>query len=183
MGWREMHTKAVSAARGLDRWLPDIARLVFACVLLLYFWRSAWTKLGEGVSGWWTPSAGAYAQIFPRAFEAAGYDAAQMSVFHTAVALAGTWGELVLPLLIVLGLWTRLAALGMLVFVAVQSWVDVVGHGGGAQVLGGWFDGDSAALVADQRALWVVLLLVLVARGGGVCAVDGVWARWRPVRP
>jgi putative oxidoreductase len=53
--------------------LPLLARLVFAAVLLLFFWRSAMTKLGGGLAGLFQPSDGAYVQIFPRAMEAAGY--------------------------------------------------------------------------------------------------------------
>jgi len=48
--------------------LPTLARLVFAAVLLIYFWSSALTKLGAHP---FAPDPGAYAQIFPRAFEAA----------------------------------------------------------------------------------------------------------------
>ena len=55
-------------------WLGLLVRLTFMATLLLFFWRSALTKLGDGVSGLWTPSMNAYAQVFPRGFEAVGYD-------------------------------------------------------------------------------------------------------------
>ena len=59
----------------LERWadtlLPTLARLIFAGVLCHYFWASAQTKLGDSL---FSLSDGAYAQIFPKAFEAAGYD-------------------------------------------------------------------------------------------------------------
>ncbi|MEO0677733.1 MAG: DoxX family protein, partial [Pseudomonadota bacterium] len=101
--------------------LTTSARLIFAGVLLFYFWQAGVTKLGEGVFGFLNPDFGAYVQIFPKAVEAAGYDPSQLGAFHYLVVVAGTVAEFVLPALIVLGLFTRLAALGMSVFVIVQS--------------------------------------------------------------
>lgn len=149
--------------------LPILARFSFAATLFLFFWRSALTKLGEGFSGLWTPSMNAYAQVLPRKFEAAGYDVAAMGVMDQLLVVAGTWGEFVLPILIVLGLFTRLASLGMLVFLGVMTWVDVTGHG---VVVGAWFDGDPKGIVADLRLYWALALLVLVCHGGGRLSVD-----------
>ena len=155
--------------------LPSVARLVFGAVLLVYFWSSAMTKLGEGFLGFLSPSSGAYVQVFPAAMEAAGYDTSQLGVFHWAVVVAGTCAEFILPLLIVLGLFTRLAALGMIGFVIVQSVVDITGHMADPATIGSWFDKISSALILDQRALWVVLLLVLVFKGPGPLALDRIF--------
>ena len=157
--------------------LPLAARLVFSAVLLFYFWASATTKLGPGLTGFLTPSDGAYIQIFPKTTEAFGYDFSQFGLFHWMVVTAGTWAEFVLPLLIILGLFTRLAALGMIGFVVVQSIVDVYGHGVAGDTLGAVFDRASDALIWDQRLLWVFVLLVLVLKGGGALSMDRVLAR------
>ena len=148
----------ISAYRGIttrleaaDWLLPTLARLVFAGVLLVYFLNSGLTKLGDGFAGIFAPSDGAYVQMFPKAMEAAGYDSSALSFFHYLVALAGTWAEFILPVLSVLGLFTRLAALGMIGFVAVQSLTDVYGHGA---AWGAWFDRFSDAVIVDQRAMW-----------------------------
>ena len=117
------------ASRGLTTLapvlLPTFARLTFAAVLTGYFWASAKTKIGPDL---FTPSDGAYGQIFPRAFEAVGFDSSQLSLWHTLVTLAGTTAEFALPALIALGLFTRLAALGMAGFVTLQSLTDIFGH-------------------------------------------------------
>ncbi|HSF63706.1 MAG TPA: DoxX family membrane protein [Paracoccaceae bacterium] len=157
--------------------LPLILRLVFAGVLAGYFWASGLTKLGPGLLGFLTPSDGAYVQIFPRAMEAAGYDSAALGLWHTLVVLAGTWAEFLLPLLIVLGLATRAAALGMIGFILVQSATDLIGHGAGAQALGAWFDRAPDALILDQRALWIAALATLAAMGGGALSLDGALRR------
>lgn len=153
------------AARQSAWLLPTAARLVFAGVLLAYFWSSALTKL----DGPFSPSLGAYAQIFPKVFETAGYDVAQMGVWHWLVVVLGAWAEFVLPVLIVLGLFTRLAAIGMAGFVLVQSLTDVYGHGA---ALGAWFDRASDGLLLDQRGLWMLLLLVLICKGAGPISAD-----------
>ncbi len=154
--------------------LPTLARLIFAGVLLMYFWVSGMTKLGEGFSGIFNLSTGAYAQIFPRVLESVGYDTDQLSLFHKLVVIGGTWAEFILPALIVVGLLTRLAALGMIGFVVLQSLTDLYGHGAwdDSKVLGAWFDRFSDGLILDQRALWLLLLLVIVFKGAGPVSFD-----------
>ncbi|WP_417241552.1 DoxX family protein [Celeribacter sp.] len=150
------------------RLLPLLARFTFAAVLLRYFWGSALTKL----DGLFTPSLGAYAQIFPRQMEAAGYDASQLGVFHWLVVMGGTYAEFILPALIVVGLFTRLAALGMIGFTVVQSLTDIVGHKADAATIGAWFDRASDALIMDQRTLWVFVFVTLAAMGAGAFSMD-----------
>ncbi len=135
--------------------LPTLARFVFAATLLLYYWNSATTKLGgAGIGGLFSPSFNAFAQIFPKGAEAASYDIAQATLFQKAVILAGTWAEFVLPALILLGLFTRLAALGMIGFVIVQTLTDLYGHGVLSEpaTVGAWFDGAPGSVILDQRA-------------------------------
>lgn len=168
-----LHNRAADALSQSADWVtPTLARLIFAAVLFSYYWSSALTKLGDGPLGFLQPSDGAYIQIFPKAVEAAGYDTSQLNAFHWLVAVAGTWAEFILPVLIVLGLFTRLASLGMIGFVAVQTLVDITGHNLAAADIGAWFDKGASSLIADQRALWVFLLIVLVFRGGGPFSLD-----------
>jgi putative oxidoreductase len=148
--------------------IPTLARLVFAAVLARYFWASALTKL----SGPFTPTDGGFVQIFPRAMEAAGYDSSQLGLAATLIVLAGAWAEILLPFLIVAGLATRAAGAGMIGFVLVQSLTDIYGHMAGEKTIGGWFDGASDALILDQRAFWVLLLVVLVVKGAGPLSLD-----------
>ncbi len=170
-----IHNDLFSAIERHMSWvLPLLARFLFAAILLQYFWNSGLTKLGEGFFGFLNPSFGAYAQIFPKAVEAAEYDPANLSAFHWLVTVAGTWAEFILPALIIIGLMTRLAALGMIGFVVVQSLTDLYGHGGieHEKTLGAWFDRFSDGLILDQRAFWVFILLVLVIKGAGLLSFD-----------
>jgi putative oxidoreductase len=160
---------ARSLARVSDEALPLLARIVFAAVLFGYFWSSGLTKLGDGLL---SPSVGAYAQIYPRAFEAAGYDSSQLSSFQTLIVLAGTFAEFALPILIVIGLFTRLAALGMVGFVLVQSLTDIYGHKAAPDTIGSWFDRIADSAILDQRAFWVVLLAILIGKGAGMLSLD-----------
>lgn len=151
--------------------LPTLARLVFAGTLLSYFWASAVTKIGDGL---FSPSTGAYAQIFPHRAEAVSYDVSLFSAIETLIVLLGTWAEFILPALIVLGLLTRLSSLGMIGFIVVQSLVDIFGHMADEKTIGAWFDRFSGSLIFDQRAFWIFLLLVLIFRGAGPVSLDRV---------
>ena len=161
--------------RAAGTWLmPLLARFTFAATLLVYFWSSAMTKLGDGVLGLFRPSVGAYAQIFPQQLEAAGYDAGQLSILHWLVVVAGTWAEFLLPTLVVLGLATRLAALGMIGFITMQSLTDIYGHGIEAATIGAWFDRLPDGVILDQRLFWGFTLAYLVVRGAGALSLDAL---------
>lgn len=165
--------------KSMDGLVPLLARFVFAAVLLNYFWASAMTKLGDGIMGIFLPSTGAYAQIFPKQMEAVVYDVSQLGVFHWLVVVAGTWAEFILPLLIVIGLFTRLAAIGMIGFVVVQSLTDLYGHGGIAhpETLGAWFDKIPDSVIMDQRAFWMLIFITLVIKGAGAVSLDRMLSR------
>ncbi len=152
--------------RSSEMLTPTLARLVFAAVLLVYYWNSAMLKIDGSI---FTPSAGAFGQIFPKAAEAVLYDVTQMNIFQRIAIFLGTVAEFVLPALIVIGLLTRLSALAMIAFIWVQTLVDVTGHG---VALGGLF--DNAVTLMDQRTMWTFLLLVLVINGAGPLSADRV---------
>ncbi len=77
-------------------------------------------------------------------------------ISYTAAAFLGTFGELVFPVLLVLGLFTRLSALALFVvnFVAVISLSEI----------------SQAAL--NQHYLWAVILTTLVITGGSHWTMD-----------
>ncbi|WP_293573456.1 DoxX family protein [Phaeobacter sp.] len=171
-----LHDKFFDLIERMGNWLlPLGARFVFAATLLLYYWNSGLTKLGDGFFGLFSPSIGAYSQIFPKQLEAVGYDVSQFGLFQWAVVMAGTYAEFILPLLIVIGLFTRLASLGMIGFVVVQSLTDVYGHGAtDTKTLGAWFDRFADGVILDQRLFWVFVLALLVVKGAGALSVDAL---------
>lgn len=77
-------------------------------------------------------------------------------------AVLGTAGEIVFPLLLIVGLLTRYAALGL----SVVNVIAVVGY---AHVL--MSDGFEAAL--GQHYLWGLMLLTLLVFGPGRLSADG----------
>ncbi len=83
-----------------------------------------------------------------------------------AAAVAGTCGELFFPALLVLGAFSRVAALGLFAvnLLAVVSYWHVLGS-----------EGYEAALA--QHVLWGFMILVLLAFGAGGLSVDGILER------
>lgn len=154
------------------------ARAIFSSVLLFYFWNSAATKLGSGLFGFLMPSDGAYAQILPALLEQVSYDTSQITFFpYGLIVLLGTWAEFLLPLMILLGLFTRISSLAFIVFIAVMTTVDITGHHVEAVTIGQAFDSVQNSAIADQRLLWIFPLLFLSLRGAGAVSLD--WVLWR----
>ena len=79
----------------------------------------------------------------------------------TLAAIAGTFGELFFPVLLVLGLFTRVGALGLFAVnaMALISYWHVLGA-----------EGFEAA--RGQHYFWGLMLLMLVAFGGGRLSID-----------
>ena len=149
------------------------ARFTFASVLYFYFLNSAKTKVGDGLLGFFTVTDNAYYQIALPAVEAAGGDVSQVAFFPwTLMVVAGTYAEFILPLLVIFGLFTRIASVGMIAFIAVQTYVDITVHQVGAKTIGAMFDRFSDGLIADQRLLWIFPLVYLAIRGAGAISVD-----------
>jgi len=162
-------------------WFLGIAaRLVFSSVLLVFFINSAMTKLGSGFPGVFVPAVGAYAQILPSVAEVAGYDPSNIALFPwKLIVLAGTYAEFILPIMLFLGLFTRVASLSLIGFIVVMSIVDVQFHGLDAKSIGMMFDRVQDGIIADQRLMWIFPLVYLMIRGAGPVSVDALLARPR----
>jgi putative oxidoreductase len=91
---------------------------------------------------------------------------------HVA-AVVGTAGELVFSVLVIVGLWGRLSAIGLFAVnaLAVISYAHVL-----------YQEGFEAAI--GQHYLWGFMLLVLILYGPGALSIDGLLARRAsPPRP
>lgn len=176
----ELHGRFFRSLDGLTaNWLPGLlGRLVFLAVLYLYFLNSALTKIGDGIFGFLHVQPSAYFQIAPQAVDAALGDVDAIAFFpYGLIVYAGTYAEFILPALIVVGLFTRIAAIGMIGFVAVQTLVDITIHKVDASTIGALFDRFPDSVIADQRSLWLFVLVILVLKGPGMLSIDGLLAR------
>ena len=174
------HDRAFAlASRLTEGWFLGLAaRFVFFAVLYFYFLNSFETKVGAGLAGFFEIQDGAWFQIAPVAVDAAGGDVSAIPFlpWHVIVPL-GTYMEFLLPLLVVTGLFTRLASIGMIGFIVVQTLTDIYGHMVDAQTIGALFDRFPDSPIADQRLLWIFPLVYLALNGGGLFSLDAVLAR------
>lgn len=154
----------------LDRWLLGLfARFVFLAVLVPYYINSALTKF----DGPFSIADSAYYQIALPAVDAAGGDVSAVSFFPWGLMVfLGSYGEIILPLLLVAGLFTRMAALGMIAFIVVQSLTDILVHNVDAGTIGALFDRFPDSVILDQRLLWIFPLAYLAVKGAGLLSLD-----------
>lgn len=142
-----------AATRWLSGTLPESLLLAFVRVVLGgIFWRSGQTKVVEGT--WFHLTDTTY-ELFRTE-----YAGAPILPAEVAAVLANA-AEHVLPALLLVGLFTRLSALGLLgmtltiqIFVYPDAW---------------W----------PEHSLWVALALVMVLRGGGLLSLDAMLTRAR----
>ena len=155
------------------------ARLAFSSALMMYFLNAALIKVGSYAWGIFpVPKAGAYAQMFPAVAKAVRYNVDKIDLFpYKIVVFLGTYMEFILPVLILLGLFTRAASLGFIIFIGVMTYVDITGHKAGPETIGAFFDRVSNSAIADQRLLWLVPLLYLMLKGAGAISLDAILAR------
>lgn len=134
--------------------IPEGLVLLFMRVVLAgIFWRSGQTKIAEGT--WFTISENTF---FLFQDEYGG-----VPLPSDLAAVMATVSEHLFPILLVVGLFTRLSALALLgmtiviqIFVYPDAWWQV-------------------------HSLWVAMALVLIVRGGGWLSLDALLARtaWR----
>jgi len=135
-----------AAKHSFDKWAPSIMSLTLRLWLSSVFFKSGLTKLAS----WDTTLA-----LF-------NYEYQVPVVSASVAALSATGVELVIPVLLVIGLFTRTSSLVLLILnvVAVISYPDVSDAG------------------IQDHVFWGVMLTALIAYGGGRVTVDDVWRRW-----
>ena len=134
----------------LAGWIPEGLMLLFIRVVLAgIFWRSGQTKIAEGT--WFTISQNTFFLFQDE------YGGVPLPSYLAAVM--ATVSEHLFPILLVLGLLTRLSALALLgmtmviqIFVYPDAWWQV-------------------------HSLWAAMALVLIIRGGGWLSLDALLAR------
>lgn len=127
--------------------IPEAVMLLFVRIALAgIFWRSGQTKIEEGT--WFTISDTTYYMFSEE------YSGVPLPSDFSAVM--ATVSEHVFPILLVLGLFTRLSAtalLGMTMVIQIFVYPDA------------WW---------SVHLLWVALALVLIVRGGGLFSLDAL---------
>lgn len=128
-----------------QRWLAPLFDLGLRLYLAQVFLRAGWLKLQD-----WSATLDLFDYVY----------SVPVLPPHVAACL-GTGGEVLLPLLLILGLAGRFAALGLFVVngVAAMSFPDI------------------SDLGLQDHVLWGSLLACLAAHGPGRFSLDGLWQR------
>ncbi|MGE0500101.1 MAG: DoxX family protein [Rhizobiaceae bacterium] len=127
---------------------PALPLLALRVALAVPFWRSGMTKW----DGFLQLSGGAQF-LFGQEFKLHIFGAQYPYPFPIVAAYAAGIAEIVLPMLLVLGLGTRFAALGLLIMTAIIQ----------ITVPEGW---------ANFHLPWAAMALALVVWGGGAASLD-----------
>lgn len=143
-------TNLIKKAIGIvdNRFFESIALLVTRIALAGIFFRSARTKVEEG--SLLTVSENAVYQFSDAPFN-------NVPIFNGELgAYVTTYAEHALPILLFAGLFTRFAATGLLIMTLVIQ----------------FFVFTESAVWWQTHIIWVAMALILMARGGGLFALD-----------
>ncbi|MEY4414267.1 MAG: hypothetical protein RIQ53_1560 [Pseudomonadota bacterium] len=148
-------------AKRVRPWAEDLSALLARIALAAVFWRSGQTKI-EGlavdlVDGRWQLG---WPHLAPAAIELFRDDYRLPLIPPEPAALLAATAEHLLPLLLLAGLGTRLAASGLLAMTAV---IQLLVYPGAWPV----------------HATWAALSLGLMLNGGGRLSLDATWRRLR----
>lgn len=146
----DLYSMFVSFVSG--RFVEGIALLFLRVALGGIFWRSARTKIEDG--SLLSVSENAIYQFSDAPFN-------QVPILNGALgAYVTTFAEHFFPILLVLGIFTRLGALGLFgMTMVIQTFVF-----------------PESAVWWQTHILWVAMALALIVRGGGVFSLDHLLA-------
>lgn len=143
---------AVRAEQLLGRFPMSVTQLLLRVAVALPFWRSGQTKW----TGWLELSDGAV-YLFEEEFRIHLFGQVYAYLLPQVTAYASAAAEIILPLMLVLGLGTRFAALGIIVMTAIIQ----------VTVPDGW---------ETYHLPWAAIALAVMTYGSGRLAVDQLFA-------
>jgi putative oxidoreductase len=115
------------------------------------FFTSGWLKFGNFLNDDWESTTFLFEEIHPIPF-----------LNPSFAAISGTAAELILPVLLVLGLFARLGAVGLLVMTAMIQFAVPADYG----------------IQHDQHYFWMFLLGMIVLKGPGRISLDHLIQKW-----
>jgi len=128
---------------------------VFDVAVRLYmaniFFKSGWLKFENFLNEDWGSTLFLFEEIHPIPF-----------LNPSFAAISGTVGELILPILLALGLFGRLGAVGLLIMTVVIQYGVPADYG----------------IQHDQHYFWMFLLLMIVLKGPGKLSLDHLIQKW-----
>jgi len=115
------------------------------------FFKSGWLRFQDYLNGQWANQITAFTDYHPIP-----------GVSGEIAAVAGTGGELILPILLALGIFTRFGAAGLLVMTLSIQFLVPADYG----------------VANDDHYMWMLLLAVPMLKGGGMLSVDYIATRF-----
>lgn len=134
-----------------DMTLNPLLNLAIRVHMALIFWKSGVLKYESWQNDQWEDVVEAFTDYHPIP-----------GVDPNLAAIGGTVGELVLPAMLALGLFTRIGAGGLLVMTLVIQYLVPADYG----------------VANPQHYFWMLLLAVPMLQGGGILSVDGLFQKF-----
>ncbi len=134
-----------------DMALKPILNLSIRIYMALIFWKSGVLKFESWQNDQWEDVVEAFTDYHPIP-----------GVDPNMAAIGGTIGELVLPAMLALGLFTRVGAAGLLVMTIVIQYIVPEDYG----------------VANPQHYFWMLLLLVPMLHGGRILSIDGLFQKF-----
>ena len=134
-----------------DMTLSHLLDLAIRLYMAKIFWDSGLIKYQSYVDEDWESTVFLFEEVHPIP-----------GVDPGLAAIGGTIGELVLPVLLAFGLFTRFGAAGLFVMTIVIQFIVPADYG----------------IANNEHYFWMLLLAVPMLKGGGLLSIDGLFQKF-----
>lgn len=141
----------------LENFLGPIIFLYARYIVGIIFLNSGWMKFENFLDGEWLNTVFLFQEVHPVPY-----------ISPDLAATLGTGSEVIFPILLICGLFTRVSAIAIIVIVLVMNLTPLIAN-------------DPESL--ETHSYWILVLSLFVAKGAGSLSLDHLYVKWKSKKP
>lgn len=137
----------------LERLLGPVILLYARYTIGVIFLNSGWMKFENFLEGEWLNTVFLFQEVHPVPY-----------ISPELAAVLGTGTEIIFPILLIGGMFTRVAAIAIIAIILVMNLTPLIAN-------------DPESL--ETHSYWILALSFFVAKGAGSLSIDDMYVKWK----